>query len=366
MSKDIVIIGFTNIYQMPYLNYYTEVLNNHKIRYDLIFWNRFGLDEVDNKAIENHVFNRSMEDGDSLFKKIIGFYKYRSFILSVLRKNEYKKIVVLTTLPSLLIKSFLENHPKINYIVDIRDYSYERFSIFKNIEEKIFKKAKWVAISSKGFKNFLPKIDNYVFSNNFKNEKEEVREIFKNDFYNKNKDSERINIVYIGAISYFNENKRFLNVMGNDKRFFINYVGHGPASKLIEEYCKKNNITNVSFKGRYNPVEKVKFYKQNDIIFNLYGNDSLLTLYAISNKLYDSAIYYKPILVSPSTEMEKESINNGFGFTFNLEDFEMGNKLYKWFIELDRDKFIRDSDRYVDKSIEERKEFQNKILEFFK
>lgn len=360
----IAIIGFTNLYQMPYLKYYTDLFDIKNVNYDVIYWNRFNISEKNDFRCSNYFrFDLALEDDSGIKSKLIAFIKYRKFILSHIKTNNYSKIVVLTTIPSILIGRLLMNNFKNRYIIDIRDFSYENFTFFKYLEKKIFDKAFSVSISSEGFLNFLPKINNYYLSINFNKSNLEQQEEFKNKLLDRKRDRV-IRIIYIGAISYFEMNVKFLNHFGNNKNFIISYVGHGPSAKNIKNYCKENDITNVEFVSRFLPSEKVIYYKKSDLIFNLYGNDSLLTLYAISNKLYDAASYYLPILVCEKTQMEKESVKNGFGYTIDFNNKKTAEKLFNWYNNLNKENFIDNCDKYISFVVEKNNNFVNNINKF--
>lgn len=346
------------------MKYYTDLFDKKKTNYEVIYWNRFDIDEKNEfKSNNTFRFDLSLEDDSSISNKLKAFLKYRKYLRAHIRSNNYHKIIVLTTIPSILIGGFLMKNFKNKYIIDVRDFSYENISLFKFFQKKIFEKSYLVTISSEGFLNFLPKINKYCLSVNLNKSNLEQQEIFRNKFFKRENDSV-IKIIYIGAISYFDMNVKFLNHFGNNAKYFISYVGHGPSAKKIENYCTENNIKNVGFIQRYLPSEKVNYYKSSDLIFNLYGNDSLLTLYAISNKLYDAASYYLPILVCENTQMEKESVQNGFGFTIDFDDKEITKKLDNWYNNLDKIQFVNNCDEYISSVVEKNSNFENNINSF--
>ena len=51
MTK-VLIIGFTNLFQMPYLESFSRLIEQQKIAYDIMYWNRFGVDEDNNFKME--------------------------------------------------------------------------------------------------------------------------------------------------------------------------------------------------------------------------------------------------------------------------------------------------------------------------
>ena len=363
MSK-IAIIGFTNLAHMPYLNNFTRIIEENKMNYDLIYWNRFQLNEIykyNNCNIQR--FNYKLRDDSSILKKIISFIYFRKFIIKILASNNYDKLIILTTIPSLLIINKLIKKFKTNYILDIRDYSYENFNIFRYFQKKIIDNSYFTSISSNGFLRFLPFSDKYIFSSNISVDIKKNKIEYVNKLILSSK-KEKITIIYIGSISYLSMNIKFLNIFGNHPKYDIQYVGYGPSIDKIKSFCLDFKINNVSFYPRYQPEEKELYYLKADLIYNLYGNDSNLTLYAISNKLYDSAFYYLPILVCPKTQMEKEAVLNGFGYTIDLEDSNTPNKLYYWFKNLNKEILMKNCDNYMINSFAANDDFKKKLKDF--
>ena len=363
--SNILLIGFTNLFQMPYLKNFSNLIEQQNITYDIVYWNRFGIDENNNLKTNNtFIFNHSLDDDSNGLLKIKGFLLFRNKLIKVINNANYSKIIVLTSLPSFLIYKLLIKNFNNRFIFDIRDYSYENFGVFKYFLNNIIKSSSFTTISSKGFKSFLPESDKYVLSTNLKINNSLDNKFFSNKLLNFN--SNKVTIIYIGAISYLEMNLKFLKLFGNNNNFNLIYVGHGPAKEKIKEYCHMNKYSNVSFHGRFMPSEKLKYYKKAEIIFNLYGNDSTLTKYAISNKLYDSVNNYMPILVCKNTYMEKESINGNFGYVVDLENINTPDNLYNWFLNLDKKKFINNCDTYLQKTVNENINFERNVINFLR
>lgn len=357
--KKICIIGFSSISHMPYLKHYTKILEELKYGFDIIYWDRFNIsDSFTSIALDNkYVYQEFLLDEESINKKIFAFFRYKKFLKKIIQENNYEKLIILTTIPSLLIYSIIRKKKyRNNYILDIRDYSYEKFKLYKLIERKIVKHSFFTAISSPGFLNFLPKTNKYVLSlNYYGHEQKKYIQISEND---------KITITYIGSISYFDENVKFLNLFANNTKYKIKYIGEGPSSNKLKDYCVAKKYLNVEFNPRYSPSDKFKFYEETNLIYNLYGNKNNLVIYAISNKLYESAIFYKPILVSPNTQMEKEAVENGFGFTIELNDKNAPDKLYNWYVNLDTIKLKLDCNNYLKKVRSINDLFYDKLRKF--
>ena len=68
-----------------------------------------------------------------------------------------------------------------------------------------------------------------------------------------------------------------------------------------------------------------------DMINNLYGNNSMLLDYALSNKLYYAALLGLPILVSPDTYMEEVACSYGFGYSVNINSDTVCDDIYNYY-----------------------------------
>lgn len=100
----ICIIGHTEKNYLPYIEKYTSFFEEHNIDYDVIYWQREAKEVPENP----NEYNFFEEGKDGFFNKLSAYRRYRKFVLSVLEKNHYDKIVVLTTLPGFCFEKIFE------------------------------------------------------------------------------------------------------------------------------------------------------------------------------------------------------------------------------------------------------------------
>ena len=184
---------------------------------------------------------------------------------------------------------------------------------------------------------------------------EEYRKIEK-------KPGKKIVISCIGGIRFYEQFKRVIECFNNDDRYLLKFIGNG--SEGLKEYCKQNNVRNVELVGRFDPKKTFDFYMDTDIVMNLYGNNTPLLDYALSNKFYYADSFGMPILVCPNTYMEEISVSNGFGFSFDLEDSTIKDQLYEYYYSIVWEKFYSDCDIFMSKVKHENAIFENKVGEF--
>jgi uncharacterized membrane protein YgaE (UPF0421/DUF939 family) len=96
----ICFISMTNKYLVPYFKDYVSVADKP---YDIIFWNRDNI--VEDFGAENS-FPFTNKNNNKI-NKLLGYIKFRRFVKSVLKKNQYEKLIFLHNQAAIMIYSFL-------------------------------------------------------------------------------------------------------------------------------------------------------------------------------------------------------------------------------------------------------------------
>lgn len=352
MNK-VCIVCSTNIYLTPYLKKYEEILNNG---YDIIYWNRNNIPEKTNADM---MYSFNYEGHKSRFSKLFGFIKFRKYLLKILRKNNYSKIIVLNIQIGILIKSYLVKKYRNNYLVDIRDYTFENNKFYYNIEKSLVKNSGLNIISSQAFLNFLPQADYIVVHNNSQINQKTIKQ-----YRSKNRPNNKIIISNIGLIRFYDQLHKFILTFKNDQRFELRFFGKG--ANELKSFCLENDVHNVILKDQFDPSETIKFFYESDVVFNLYGNNTPLLDYALSNKLYYAAQFGMPILVCPNTYMETISQTYGFGYSVNYNENNIPNSFYEYYKSIQWDIFYQNCDEFINKVNNENMIFLTKVKDFIK
>ena len=248
------------------------------------------------------------------------------------------------------------------YIVDVRDFTLENYSLYRKMEQKVLAYAYSTVISSPAYKNFLPDGD-FVIAHNFSPFLEAKVEQIRNSQQDEKKDPIRIS--FVGTVRFIEMDKKILRLFAGDERFRIQYFGTG--SQVLEKFCKEEKIENVAFYGSFTPEMTMTFYEKTDLINNLYGNHTPFLDYALSNKLYHSGQLYIPILVCPETYMQDVSLQYDMGFVFDVDKVEDKDRLYDWYRkELDFDKLARGCDNFICSVKKDNEKFSKMLANFFK
>lgn len=349
------ILMFQNMRYAPFLKMYENLLMDmNNVQYDVIYYERDkSLNEIKDA---NHIALPWHGKGTLAapkYEKFANFLFYANDAKKVLAEKKYDFLIVLTSFPSVLISNYLRKEYSGRFLVDIRDYTQERFKPYFKIEEKVFSKAALCVISSPGFVNFLPNIDYYICHNI--DAVAASKKICSFDkAYNR-----RLVIAYIGSISYETQCKQLIDLVIDDERFEFHFYGNESNGTEISRYINSKNNKRVKMMGEFLPSEKPSIYAASDLVFNCYGNDRILVKYAISNKYYDGAIYKRPLLVSPNTSMAEFS--QGFAYALDLGNIDGLDDLYSWYYGIDEEEFISYSDSVINKSLSENTKFLEKV-----
>ncbi len=335
--KKICFVTMGNIYIVPYLSTYT---NHIKGNYSVIYWDREGKNEAEGNN-KYYRFYKELSPKDKL-EKITGFIQYKKFVKRILLKEKFDIVIFLQTWSALLMADVVEKHYPGKYIVDVRDYTYEKIPFIYNREKKLMKNAAMCVVSSEGYKDFLPPHDYYVFHNTRDLPVEKVAAIRE-----RNKVKNVLHISFIGYVNYQEQHKKLLMNLKNDPRFHLNFIG--TRSLELEPFCKENDIRNVTLMDTFDASKILDFYENTDFVNNLYGNHTPVLDYALSNKLYFAAELRMPILTCADTYMSKISGKYGFGFEVDVADPQIGDKLWKFYTSIDWENFDSCCDDFIEK-----------------
>lgn len=349
--KKICFIIMGNIYTVPYLSTYTKHI---KGKYSVIYWDREGKNEVDGNN-QHYCFTKKLATKDKI-GKAVGFVQYRKFVKRILLQEKFDLVVFLQTWSALLMADVVEKYYPGKYIVDVRDYTYEKNPIIYRREKKLMKQAAMCIISSEGYRDFLPPHDYYILHNTRELPEEKVAAL-----QGRNKKKEILTISFIGYVNYQDQHKKLLMSLKNDRRFHLNFIG--TRAMELSAFCQENGIHNVTLMDTFDAAKILDFYENTDLINNLYGNNTPILDYALSNKLYFSAQLQIPILTCSNTYMSKVAGAYNFGFDVDVEDSDIGDKLWKYYNAIDWEQLSKGCEKFMKKVRTEQKNSYEKLMD---
>lgn len=358
MNK-VAFIYIGNIEICPYIKNYTNILDAKKEKYDVFFWEREKLNDFYPDNYFRFQFN-----SDPAKKKIYKIFDFIKFFLWLHKQKigkKYDKVVCLDTLSAILF--FFAGKCNAKIAIEIRDYSYEKFILFRLIETMVLKNANKIFISSNAFLEFLPARFDYFLSHNFAMDEylDRKEDNLKSDI------SDKIRLVYVGSLKYFNCQKAIVDQLGNDSRFEIYYRGYGPEYIRFVDYCSKHNIGNISISGLYTNVQKKEFYQEADFIINCYDiNEGAEVLYALSNKYYDGLIYGIPQLVEADTYKASLVTSYNLGIEWDYKTDGLANRIIEFVNSYNKEKFCKQCESLMNSYAEDNMRYYSVVEDFLK
>lgn len=337
----ILILGFTKIKYMPYLDFYLRNISHTEHQIDVLYWNRdLKSEPMPYKDVNFIEFKALQKDDCARFLKIKNFVRYSLYCKKILKKN-YDRMVILHTFPGVLNWLTLIKKYKNRYIYDFRDVTYEQFPIYRKIIASLVRNSIFTSVSSDGFRKYLPKdCENKIFTNhNIIAESLQHR-----DAVSKQTKPSTIRIAFWGFIREENLNKQIIKSIAKDKRFELHYYGREQQIAInLKQYAQSIDARNVFFHGEYNPEDRYEFVKNTDLIHNLYSETENMML-AMANKFYDGVIFYLPQICIKGSYMGKIVQENGLGFVVDVKNQCLLNDIYFEYNKINRKTFEKKCD----------------------
>lgn len=328
------IIAANKLRFSPYAFFYANILRELGVDYEFV---------VPDRSKEVHEEYNEKTRIVPWNERLHNLVNYSVFSARVKRicKRSYDFIIVLTTPNAVFFAPWITRLFPQKYIVDVRDYTFEKYGLYRAVEKTIFKNSAMNVISSPEFTTFLPKGTYYVTHNITTARTASAARLEKN--------KEHITIGYVGSIGYMEQCKKMIELVVKDPRFSFLFYGGGDGEAELRQYVSDRNYGSdrIGFFGAYLPDQKSAILRKVDILFNCYGNGSKLLDCALSNKLYDGLYYHIPILNSPNTYMDKMSGKLSYAFDFEREKDLDG--LWNWYQSLDE----QEADSYANRMYQE-------------
>lgn len=347
----ILILGFTKMKFMPYINFYLPNIDIHNNDIHVIYWNR-DLQEEDvskYKELTLHEFRVYQEDDVAKLSKIKSFIKYRQFVKHVMEIYDFDKYIILHTLPGILLyDQFKKNAGK--FVLDYRDSTYEGFLPFKHMVGKLVEWSEATFVSSDAFRRYLPEEQSgkIYTSHNILEDSLSHQE----DKENFGIPSDKVRLAFWGFIRHEEINRQIINVLANDDRFEVHYYGREQKVAVsLKEYVAELNANNIFFHGEYKPDDRYSFILQTDCIHNLYYDRN--TMLAMGNKYYDGIIFRIPQVCMSGSFMGKMCNDHKVGIELDPYKKSFSNNLYDYIKSINITSFRNNCSSEVNRILQE-------------
>lgn len=345
----LLVIGPGKLKFMPYLHFYLDNINHEKYEVHIAYWNR----DMKNESTETysdyalHEYRCYMVNNAPLKEKFWKYKEYRKFVIGLIRKYKFDKLIVLHSLPGIMIVDKLVFQFSNRFVFDYRDSTFEEKFIFRFVIAKIIKASTFTFTSSDGFRKYFPSSLAYkIFtSHNLLSDSLNHRDYAK-------KESSKIRIAFWGFIRHVAINKTIIEKISSDQRFELHYYGREQKDALeLKEFAKQQNANNVFFHGEYNPDDRYEFVKNTDILHNSYLDTN--TLLAMGNKYYDGIIFRIPQLCMPGSIMGQLCEQKGIGVSISPYEPDYTNKIFNYYNDLNLVSFNHHCDAELERIMHE-------------
>lgn len=353
----ILLLGFTRIAHMPYMNDYVSLLSgDHELH--LVSWNRSGTKDAEPPAgvAQAFVFDEGVEDESSLKEKLPSIYRYRRFAIRLIRRERYDRIVVLHSTPGIALLDFLERRYHGKYLLDYRDVSHENISFYRKLIARLSEGAGLVIASSPSYLQYLPNRRPALIKHNL---------LLAEDRPEPRRGGSPVRVRYWGMIRHLQANLALVDELGGDDRFELHYNGREEkVAAALKERVRDRGYGNVFFHGAYLPGEREAFAADTDLLHNVYEND-FATTGALGNKLYDGIQFRIPQLCTTGSAMGELVTEKGLGLAIDYSEPGFKELILKYLDAIDYPSFDAACERELAAVMEDNKKASEAIAGFF-
>ena len=349
--KKIGIVTPANLKYTPYINNYIRILEEQGIDYEILSWDRIGLDE-------NCNFRFKFKTNDYNRKRVfVGYVIFAAKCKRYIKKNKIDKLIILTYAPAFFLGIHFLKHNK--YIIDVRDDS-PLIKSFPKIFNEITNNAEEIVVSSPKFAEWMPKKS--ILCHNADLELLEkyynTRTYFNNKF--------PISIVYAGTMIENKINIEIIDLLKNDGRFHFLFIGRNNPKKIeIEEFVKNNEINNVSFEGTYAKEDIIDIYRKNASLINIFRENTIVNKNALPNKLYEAVIAGIPLAVFDHNEaISRYAKDYNLGVVLPEENKIIGEQIIEYMNIFNESEYENGRIEFLNKVKKDMETFKEQLLHF--
>lgn len=350
MKSKICIIGTSNLKHISLISLYTKFFDKHNVPYDIVYLDRYGIEE---KTTASNVYRFTYVPKAGKVNKLLMFRSFRKYANKILKANNYDTVITWQTTGAYLFADILLKRFKGRYVVNVRDYVIENNRFFHWLLAKLVRNARFVTISSEGFRKFLPQAD-YIKVNSVN---EELLEGLTGRPQNA---TMPVKIGFAGNCRYFPESCKLIDALGNDERFELWYCGSN--SEVLKEYADTKGYNNVKTMPTFNPKDTIDIMASFDMVNSAFGNDAMDNSTLMPIRLYTALAIHRPMLVNCNTQLGQEVKANSIGYV--IEDYSnLADSLFSYYEKLDFGNLAEDCDAYLQNARQENLIFYNELKE---
>lgn len=174
----------------------------------------------------------------------------------------------------------------------------------------------------------------------------------------------QIKILTIGQIAYVDSQRYFIGRLGNVEGVALQFSGAGPAVPELQDYVQKNQLTNVTFTGRYQKQEEPSIVETADMI-NIWLKNDINADSCMANRFYLCAQLRKPMIVNAGTYMADLCEEYKLGVVVK-EDDDFKSVIKRWYENYEFDTFSSQCQLYLESVKQDIICFENKLVSLYR
>lgn len=332
------IVGIQNLKHMTLISIYTDYFEKHNIQYDIIYIDKYGIDE---KIGAENVF-KLREFGTGIVNKISKTIKFIKYSTDILKKNNYDFVVIWREQTAVILAPFIARYYRGKYSVNIRDLLKANNLVSKRLLSYAIDNSAFNTISSEGFRKFLPEGNYIMLHSSNENIVSELEPAQKKHL------DERICIMYLGTVRYYDYCKQVIDCFGNDSRFILKFIGQGALE--LKEYIQEKGYNNVDCIGAFDSSDTARFLKGADVINCAFGANNNQEKYLTPIRFYYSLYMQIPVLTTEGTWLNQlsEELSMNLTLPANINNLtNVSEEIYRQYHHINWEKMKVDVERYV-------------------
>lgn len=340
-----------------YLNYYIVACEHAKVDYDRFIWDRKTTAPIEYLAHQIIFHEKAPDIGVSKLRKLYPLYKCVRTLKKIIIAGNYTHLILVNTIAPVVLSGFIRKYFKDRYIIDVRDYTYEKYALYKSRVDALINDSAFSVISSKGFYAFLAQNPKIVIAHNISN----VNDVMETPTIKMGRQN---TIGFVGYVRYKNENWKLIQTLANNPSYDLLYAGDVMPGCNLEELCRQRQIDNVWFLGKFNNRDKGEIYEKIDMINSLYGDFSLEVTTAVPNRYYDALLYKKPILASKGTFLGELVAKKHLGLAVDVFTDDVKSLIDCYIKDFDTKNFQRCCQEELATVLREQQTYEERIKSF--
>lgn len=347
MGNKIVLICPSNLCYSPYVRHYLDAFKKHDVGYDILYWDRFNLNE--NKEWVRYSDRKIGHRRDSY-----DYLKFSRFVKKTCSEKKYARAILFTVPLAFFLSDFFRSKYIGKYVWDVRDYHLT--ARFFNLYDFV-RSADFVAISSPGFREWLPDSNNYHVCHNIS------RSCYEGAFHDDPISFSPMIISYIGGLRDYEVNSSLVRELAGSRDVMLEYHGQGIANGKLSKLIKSIDANNITMTGHFDPINEHRLYAKASIINAIIPPKGINNLSLLPNRLYQSILHQRPLLAIRGTRTATMIRDQNLGLVLDrIKGCEI--KILEFAADHDRKIFLQNSSCFLSDVEFENEKFRKCLTDF--